>query len=220
MVASTKGGLCLIVSAIVSGIIQVLVFSLIPYVAYLFTARRRQRFLQYVGLTGAPGKAVAYGAVLGLASFPLMFGLLTVAGADQLLLDPSSQTGRLRELAAGDGAATMLFVAAFQSVVTTALSEEILFRGFLAKRFMAWLGFRVGNVLQGIVFGVLHGFLFLGAATELPLVGWLAVVLLPAVQGWLMGWLNERLGGGSIVPSWCAHAVGNVMTFTIIPLVL
>lgn len=210
----------MIVSTIVSGLVQVLVFSLIPFVVYVVTARRRARFLAYIGMRCASTKAVGYGVLLGLVSFPLMFGLMSLAGTGELLLDPASQTGRLRELAASDGVATMLFVATFQAVVTTALSEEILFRGFLAKRLIAWLGFGVGNALQAIVFGAIHGFLFMGASTGLPVIGWLAVVLLPAVQGWLMGWLNERLGNGSIIPGWCAHAVTNVLTFTIVPLVL
>ena len=114
----------------------------------------------------------------------------------------------------------MLFIAVFQAVVTTALSEEILFRGFLAKRLIAWLGFGVGNALQALVFGAIHGFLFMGVSTGLSIIGWLAVVLLPSVQGWVMGWLNERIGNGSIIPGWCADAVTNVLTFAIVPLVL
>src|SRR5690606_6806380 len=152
------------------------------------------------------GGAAGWGVLIGMASFPLMLGLLHVAGAADVLADPASQTGRLRELAEARGVAAMLFVAVFQAAVTTALSEEILFRGFLAKRLVSRLGFGAGNTLQALVFGAVHGVLLTGTATETsgpsPAV-WAAVVLLPAVQGWLMGWLNERLAGGSIVPGWC-----------------
>lgn len=210
----------MIASTIVSGLIQVVVFALIPLAVYLVTARRQGRFFEYIGLKRAPGQAIVYGVLVGLVSFPVMFGLTSLSGAAELLSDPSSQTGRLGELAASDGVPTMLFVALVQALVTTALSEEILFRGFLAKRLIGWLGFGVGNTAQALVFGAIHGLLFMGASTGLSTLALAAVVLLPAVQGWLIGWLNERLGGGSIVPGWCAHAVANALTFTVIPLVL
>lgn len=217
---TSNGGEPGIVSTIVSGLIQVVVFALIPLAVYLVTARRQGRFLEYIGLKRAPGQAIVYGVLVGLVSFPVMFGLTSLSGAAELLSDPSSQTGRLRELVASDGVPTMLFVALVQALVTTALSEEILFRGFLAKRLIGWLGFGVGNTAQALVFGAIHGLLFMGASTGLSTLALAAVVLLPAVQGWLIGWLNERLGGGSIVPGWCAHAVANALTFAVIPLVL
>lgn len=115
----------MVASTIVSGLVQVLVFSLIPFVVYVLTARRRARFFEYIGVRSTSTKAIGYGALLGFVSFPLMFGLRWLAGAAEVLLDPSSQTGRLRELAVSDGVAMMLFLAVFQAVVTTALSEEI-----------------------------------------------------------------------------------------------
>ena len=42
-------------------------------------------------------------------------------------------------------------------MIQTGLSEEILFRGFLGKRLIAKFGFAVGNVVQGLLFGTLHG---------------------------------------------------------------
>lgn len=218
--ADGSGGCGGLVSTVVSGLVQVIIFSLIPLIAYLATARKRVRFLEYVGLKAAPGRAVVSGALLGALSLPVLLGLVSLSGAGELLRDPASQTGRLREVAESMGVAAMLWVALFQAAVTTALSEEILFRGFLAKRLIAWLGFGVGNAAQAIVFGAVHGLLFLGASTEVSLAGRLAVVLVPTVQGWLMGWLNERAANGSIVPSWCAHAVTNGLTFTLVPLVL
>ena len=41
--------------------------------------------------------------------------------------------------------------------VQTAFAEEILFRGFLLKRLVAKLGFKNGNAIQSILFGLLHG---------------------------------------------------------------
>ena len=49
------------------------------------------------------------------------------------------------------------FPSAFRfGIFQTGLSEEILFRGFLAKRLISRFGFATGNLLQGLVFGILH----------------------------------------------------------------
>ena len=155
----------MVIATVLSGIIQVLVFAFVPFIVYLATARRQRRFAEYIGLKRAPARAAGWGVLIGMASFPLMLGLLHVAGAADVLADPASQTGRLRELAEARGVAAMLFVAVFQAAVTTALSEEILFRGFLAKRLVSRLGFGAGNTLQALVFGAVHSVLLTGTAT-------------------------------------------------------
>jgi len=43
--------------------------------------------------------------------------------------------------------------------------------------------------------------------------GWgIAVGVLTGAVGALMGFLNERLAGGSLVPSWSLHAASNLLT--------
>ncbi|MFK8000563.1 MAG: lysostaphin resistance A-like protein [Polyangiales bacterium] len=46
-----------------------------------------------------------------------------------------------------------LFVYPF---ITSALCEELLFRGFVAKRSIGWLGFAWGNVVQTVIFVAPH----------------------------------------------------------------
>lgn len=43
------------------------------------------------------------------------------------------------------------------AVLNTALPEEILFRGFLLKRISAKFGKNVGNFIQSLLFGIIHG---------------------------------------------------------------
>ena len=42
------------------------------------------------------------------------------------------------------------------AVLHTALSEEILFRGFLLKRIANRFGFVAGNTIQAVLFGIIH----------------------------------------------------------------
>jgi len=39
----------------------------------------------------------------------------------------------------------------------------------------------------------------------------LVITLITGFSGWLLGWLTEKGSGGSIVPGWMAHGVGNLV---------
>lgn len=98
----------------------------------------------------------------------------------------------------------------FYSVIQTALSEEILFRGFLGKRLINKFGFIAGNTIQAVCFGLLHGIPF-GIITDNVLVT-ILFTLLPGFIGWFQGWINEKYSSGSIVPSWIIHSIMNIFS--------
>jgi uncharacterized protein len=81
--------------------------------------------------------------------------------------------------------------------------EELIFRGYLMRQFGAWTRSRVfGNLLQGVVFGLAHGYYF-------------RVMIVVMLQGWLLGLL--ALWRKSLRPGILAHAiqdaVGGVVAF-------
>ncbi|MFJ7369581.1 CPBP family intramembrane glutamic endopeptidase [Lysinibacillus sp. NPDC098008] len=98
---------------------------------------------------------------------------------------------------AGLGVAAIL-PALLYAVVQTGLSEELFFRGFLLKRLAQSFGVQMGNIMQSLLFGCIHGALLWLA---LPALAVLLVILLTALAGYIMGWLNKRLSGGSILTS-------------------
>lgn len=205
-------------STIISAVMQVLVFTLIPLVVYVATRRRVRGFWAYIGFKRAPGRMVGTSATVGVGISLIMLWILSAPELRQLMFDPSTQTGRLSALGDESGVVALLVVALIQAIVATALAEEILFRGFIAKRLIAWRGFLLGNILQAVLFGAVHWVLFVGADTPLTLARWFFVFLIPTLQGWLIGWLNEKHANGSIVPGWTMHAVGNALTFIVIPI--
>jgi len=82
-------------------------------------------------------------------------------------------------------------------------AEELVFRGYLTQQFSAWTGrYSIAVILQGIVFGLAHG--FYGKAM-------LAVM----VQGWLLGLLVHWRK--SLLPGMLAHglqdSVGGIAAF-------
>jgi membrane protease YdiL (CAAX protease family) len=86
---------------------------------------------------------------------------------------------------------------------TAGFSEELIFRGYLTRQFNAWTGSLVfAVILQGIVFGLAHGYYHQGM-----------VVIM--VQGWLLGLL--ACWRKSLRPGMLGHglqdAIGGVVAF-------
>lgn len=68
------------------------------------------------------------------------------------MFDPNSITGKLRTMEFGTNAIILLLII---GVFKTAFAEEILFRGFIAKRLISVFGFVKGNLFQAIIFGII-----------------------------------------------------------------
>lgn len=102
-----------------------------------------------------------------------------------------------------------LFPALIYAFIQTGLSEEILFRGFLMKRLSNKFGFQLGNVLQSLVFGLMHGVLFF---SNIAILAVCFITIFTAIVGWLLGWMNEKEADGSIIPSWIMHGIVNFLS--------
>jgi membrane protease YdiL (CAAX protease family) len=86
---------------------------------------------------------------------------------------------------------------------TGGFCEELVFRGYLTRQFRAWTGSRLfAVVLQGVVFGLAHGYYSKG-------------MILIMVHGWLLGLLADWRK--SLRPGMLAHglqdALGGVVAF-------
>ena len=99
---------------------------------------------------------------------------------------------------------TVLEVLVFLALTASAgFGEELVFRGYLTQQFSAWTGSgAIAVILQGIVFGLAHG--FYGKAM-------LAVML----QGWLLGLLaywRKSLRPGMLA-HWLHDSIGGIVAF-------
>ena len=100
-----------------------------------------------------------------------------------------------------------LLPALIYAIFNTSLPEEIFFRGFLLKRLSNKFGFRVANVIQSIIFGLLHGIMFFSLV---GIVKAMIIILLTGIIAYAMGYVNEKKANGSILPSWFIHALSNI----------
>lgn len=210
---------------LLSSLIQVLLIAALPGVIYLVgraksrgnnsqSSRQSGGFLTYIGLFRPKAKAMGYATLLVAVITIVMLLVLSLPGVREVASAPNTVPGRIRTL--GLSAESVLTLALY-ALVQTALSEEILFRGFLAKRMIARLGFHGGNVLQALLFGSMHLLLFAGPAGQaFSVVKGGTVVALTGLIGWSLGYLNERVGNGSIVPSWYTHGLTNLVAYSVL----
>ena len=200
----------LYVNEIVSTILQILIFTAIPFIVYLVTNRRIKGFFDYIGLRKPETRAMFYAPLCAVAF--VLPALLLVFFSPTILeaaTAPNTVIGRLRSNGLSMTTFILLIV---KALIQTAFTEEILFRGFIAKRLINWLGFTAGNLLQALLFGAVHLLIFTGQKFSFPLA--IGIVLYPAIGGWIMGYLNERVGNGSILPGWLMHGLVNLIAYS------
>lgn len=202
---------------LISTIIQIGIFTLIPFVFFQFRKDKTQTFKKYIGFYKPTGKSIFY--VLLTSLLVLISGIilvLTNTGIKEAVFAPNSVTGQIKQMGFSvTSILTLLIIALFK----TSLAEEILFRGFIAKRLTNKLGFKIGNILQALIFGIIHLILFWGIAktTIIPLI---IIFSLTTIAGWTIGMVKEKYANGSIIPGWVGHGIGNVLAYFIIAFIL
>ncbi len=129
-------------------------------------------------------------ALLVLAPLLLVGWLSIVLVPDDVLEMSGVSIARLTSVGAAAGA------------VLRPVGEEVFFRGLLGGVLMRRLGFAWGNLLQAVVFLLVHLPLLLVDTRLWP--------LLPAqfVAGWVLGWLRHRTG--TYLPGAAVHATVNI----------
>ena len=193
-----------LINITISSFIQLIGFSIIPFVWWLFTARKIS-FFKWLGLRKPNFTISVIKLVILISAIASLYTVLMAYILNNIIT--STQTATTQFSGKGIGALPLILIYA---VIQTSLSEEIFFRGFLGKRFNHKFGFKIGNVMQALIFGLLHGIPF-GIATGNFLV-FILLVLLPGIIGWFQGWINEKCSSGSILPSWGLHAIMNILS--------
>lgn len=192
-----------LIQQMTNALIQIVLFMLLPFIWWFVTARRKSSFLDWIGfkpLKDTGNHKMWLWIFLGLLSFTIFSYLVLYTIVKDLKTATSSFSGLgFQALPA------VLIYCLFQ----TSLPEELLFRGFLLKRFSVCLSFGVANTIQAALFGLLHGLMFI---TEVSWLQTLLIILCTGVIAAYLGFVNEKKSGGSILASWIMHALANVVT--------
>lgn len=192
-----------LIQQMTNALIQIVLFMLLPFIWWFVTARRKSSFLDWIGfkpLKDTGNHKMWLWIFLGLLSFTIFSYLVLYTIVKDLKTATSSFSGL------GFQALPAVLI---YSLFQTSLPEELLFRGFLLKRFSVCLSFGVANTIQAALFGLLHGLMFI---TEVSWLQTLLIILCTGVIAAYLGFVNEKKSGGSILASWIMHALANVIT--------
>lgn len=190
----------MLVNKIISSIMQIILFSLIPLIWWLITARKKESFFKWIGLKKIEKENKKSSAVnmLVIAIGYLIVSFITI----YLIKDIETATSEFD----GMGISALL-PALIYAIFNTSLPEEILFRGFLLKRIANQFGYMTANIIQSMIFGLLHGLMFFNV---LGAVKTIIIIFFTGISAFAMGYINEKKANGSILPSWFIHALSNI----------
>lgn len=190
----------MLVNKIISSVMQIILFSLIPLIWWLITARKKESFFKWIGLKKIEkeNKKSSVVNMLPIAISYLIVSFITI----YLIKDIETATSEF----VGMGISALL-PALIYAIFNTSLPEEILFRGFLLKRIASKFGYMIANIIQSTIFGLLHGFMFFNV---LGIVKTIVIILFTGIIAFAMGYINEKKANGSILPSWFIHALSNI----------
>lgn len=193
-------------SLLISSAIQVILLSIIPFAWWVLTKRKEVSFLHWIGIK----KPI----IVDKKKYALSFSMTIILYLGLAFIIPlllvSSETATSEF--AGQGISALL-PALIYAFLQTGLSEEIFFRGFLTKVLSGRYGFKLGNSMQAIIFGLIHGMMFI---SDIGYFKAIIIVLITGIIGLLMGWINEKQAGGSIIPSWLLHGLANMISAIIV----
>lgn len=189
------------VQAFANGIIQVVLFTLIPLIWWLVTARKKENFFAWLGIKKPAVKDKKKWI------FAMFIIALICWGLGQFAVFLRGPMAAADSQYKGMGAVAIPSVLDY-AFIQTALSEEILFRGFLLKRLVSKFGFVRGNIAQAVIFGAVHLLMVWGHASFFA---GLIIVVYPMVVAVVFAYMNEKMSGGSILPSWMIHGLLNTI---------
>ncbi|MFI3237549.1 MAG: CPBP family intramembrane glutamic endopeptidase [Lachnospiraceae bacterium] len=190
----------LLIGQLLSAVIQVMFFSFLPLLLWIFRGRKKEGFFSWIGLKSISNNDRK--KVLFFSSITLFVFIVLSVYLLFLLKDIQLATSEF------DGIGiTALPAAIVYSFIKTGLSEEILFRGFILKGLLNKMNFTLANAIQSILFGLLHGVMFFNFVN--PIITFIIIALTGAI-GWFMGYINEKKANGSILPSWIIHGLSNL----------
>lgn len=185
--------------------LNIMLFSLIPFIWYLIKNRKLKGFFESVGIFKAKNIKV-----LEILKILLPIYLITLT-ANIIVIESGNS---LRE---SGGYENLPLIILFSHILLyglkTGIAEEIFFRGFIAKKCFLALGFKQGNIVQAVIFALPH-FVINGSASYIDIT---VRIINAFMLGYAFGYVLEKKSNGSILPVMIAHILINmVSSFTLL----
>lgn len=176
----------LFMSKLMSGIMELLIVSVIPFITWLIWSRKKVGFFDWIGLKKVESQKKRQ-LVLTILGISLLFLIFSIVVFSQFA---SSKTATADF--SGKGIGALPAILAFAILGTTALPEEIFFRGFLLKMVQGKLGFIGANLVQSLLFGLIHALMFIQLTGYLRAFAILVFISLIA-QFWVLSMRRKQM---------------------------
>lgn len=199
----------LILSSISTSIANLIIFSLIPFLWWFFRHRKETGFFRWTGFI-RPHLRSKWWVLIVFAVvyyFFYNFDFTRLVDPDTLAYIENSSAVSANAFV-GIGAAAII-PALIENFIANGVAEEILYRGFLCKRLCGKLGTVGGILLQAVLFGLMHNILYMIAGLNVGLWYHTLTFVFTGMGALLLGWLNEKIFNGSIIPGILLHGAGN-----------
>lgn len=206
----------LIIASITTTLVNLIIFLAVPFLWWFFRHRKEITFFRWIGLyrPRLHGKWWVLLIFAAVYYFFYNFDFTIFINPDTLAYLESSGSVSAN-VYAGLGFAAVL-PALIENFLANGLCEEILYRGFLCKRLCHRLGTINGIIIQAILFGAMHNILYIAAGLQVGIAYHALLFLFTATAALLLGWLNEKIYNGSILPGILLHGAGNFISSLLI----
>lgn len=199
----------LVMSSITTTIVNLIVFSLLPIIWWFFRHRKEEGFFRWIGFFKPQLKSKWWVLLVFAILYYFLYNFdFTQFVSSATLEYIESSTAVSANVFAGMGAAAIL-PAFIENFIANGVAEEILYRGFLCKRLISKIGLVKGVILQAVLFGLMHNMLYILAGLDVGLWYHSLTFIFTGTGALLLGWLNEKIFNGSIIPSILLHGAGN-----------
>lgn len=192
----------LFINILLSSIIQIVVIGIIPFLWWLLTKRKQENFFCWIGLKKIKKeqlKAIICRTLIVIIAFLLL-------SIYMIFITKDISTAASQFVGLG---LKGIMPAIIYSLVQTSFTEEIFFRGFILKRIKNKFGFTIANIIQSMLFALLHCAMFFNLTNIFNVI---LITLFTGLIALAMGYINEKESDGSIYPSWCIHGVANLFS--------
>lgn len=198
----------MLANQVISAVMQVGIILLISFIVYFLSKKNIKGFFAWIGLKKFTGHIMQYAIVIFFLFFtallvPYMYmfkaGFLEQNLSNSFVFQSFEQTGI--------GFQTMLIILIW-AIVQTSLSEELLFRGLIGKLLMQKFSYSTGNIIQAILFGLIH----VPGVYQYGMLPILFTFIPITCLGYALGWLSNKKCSGSILAGWGIHAMANIVS--------
>lgn len=199
----------LVISSITTTIVNLIVFSLLPIIWWFFRHRKEEGFFRWIGFFKPQLKSKWWVLLIFAILYYFFYNFdFTQFVSPETLEYIENSASVSANVFAGIGVAAIL-PAFIENFIANGVAEEILYRGFLCKRLISKIGLVKGIILQAVLFGLMHNILYILAGLDVGLWYHILTFIFTGMGALLLGWLNERIFNGSIIPGILLHGAGN-----------